>query len=95
MMEVVMKKIALLTLFFSVESYATCQLVNDTFICNNSITYLQLAAPPQVIYINPGIQPPPTVIIQPQILPGRSLPPPPDFGSKIVPRENIQLWDGK
>ena len=91
-----MKKIALLTLFFSVQSYAACQLVNDTFVCNNSNTYLhQLAAPPQVIYINPGIQPPPTVIIQPQILPGRPLPPPPDFGSKIVPRENIQLWDGR
>jgi hypothetical protein len=91
-----MKKIALLVLFFTMDSYAACQLVNDVFVCNNSNTYLQqLAAPPQVIYINPGIQPPPIVIIQPQILPGRPLPPPPDFGSKLVPRENIQLWDGK
>ncbi len=89
-----MKKIALLALFFTMDSYAACQLVNDVFVCNNSNTYLQqLAAPPQVIYINPGIQPPPTVIIQPQILPGRPLPPPPDFSSKIVPRENIQLLD--
>ncbi len=91
-----MKKIALLILIFSVESYAACQLVNDVFVCNNSNMYLQqLAAPPQVIYINPGIQPPPTVIIQPQILPGKPPPPPPDFGSKIVPRENSQLWDGR
>lgn len=93
-----MKKIAFLALFLTIDSYATCQLVNDVVVCNNSNTYLQqLVTPPQVIYINPGVQPPlPTVIIQPQILPGRTLPPPADFSSKIVPRENINLWgDGK